>query len=79
MADNSKVFSDMAARIAHNQDAIFGGAWVFVSPSGYVESDVIFSLRQDEALFWASISSKLKIIAEELEKRERVAAGFARR
>ena len=70
----AQLFEQMAAQIRLNKDAVFGGAFVMVSPDTIDESTAFRSLMLDQAqpgIFWASIQTIVQIAMNELEKQSR--------
>ena len=67
---NSKPFTDMAARIDHNEGSTFGGACVIVPPkdAGKQIEVLMLDSEGDAAQFWSTISSRITIILEDLRE-----------
>jgi len=73
------LFEAMAAQIRLNKDAVFGGAFVMVSPNTIDESTAFRSLMLDQdqpGIFWASIQTIVQIAMNEMEKQSRQQPGF---
>lgn len=81
MADNSEPFFRMCERVKHNADSKFGGAVVIVPPTGAADAIELLMLdaQGDQAQFWSTIMSRIQVVIQNLQEKERVAAGFGRR
>jgi hypothetical protein len=69
--NNSEKFTEMAARIEHNQPAEFAGAAVIVPPAGGGEPIEILILDKsaDSAVqFWATIMARGKQVLEAVDQ-----------
>jgi hypothetical protein len=79
MVDNSVPFTNMADRIKHNEDAKFGGAVVLIPPTGDPIELLMLDAQGDQAQFWSTILSRIQVIMNQLQEKERIAQGFGRR
>ena len=79
MADNSEPFTRMAERVRTNADAKFGGAVVIVPPAGDPIELLMLDAQGDQAQFWSTILTRIQVLMQNLQERERVAQGFQRR
>lgn len=79
MSDNSISFTKMARRITHNEDAKFGGAVVIVPPFGDPIELLMLDGAGDQAQFWSTILSRIQVVMQNLQEKERVASTFGRR
>lgn len=81
MPANSDPFKKMAERIEHNADATFGGAVVIIPPLN--GGDPIELLMLDSAgsaaQFWSTLKTRIQIVLDELEQKQRMTAGFGHR
>ena len=63
-------FTKMAARIAHNEDANFGGACVIVPPGGGKAIElVMLDSAADEGQFWSTILTRIQMAIAESDKK----------
>jgi len=78
-AKQSEPFSEMANAIKHNAGQAFGGAVVIVPPEGGGEpiSLLMLDSKGDVAQFYGTISSRIQMIVQDLQEKQRV-AGFGR-
>jgi hypothetical protein len=80
MADNSEPFTKMADRVKHNADTKFGGAVVIVPPTGTADAIELLMLdaQGDQAQFWSTILTRIQVLMQGLEAKDRIARGFGR-
>ena len=81
MAGNDEPFSKMSERVKHNTDSKFGGAAVIVPPTGAGDAIELLLLdaQGDQAQFWSTILTRIQVIMQNLQEKERVASTFGRR
>lgn len=75
-------FDGMAARIRHNRDASFGGAFVIIPPvkEGSEPLDtLILDSKQDLAQFWALLKTKAEMELQQIDQLQRQQGAFSRR
>lgn len=77
--DNSEPFSKMAERVKHNVDSKFGGAVVIIPPSGDPIELLMLDAAGDQAQFWSTILTRIQVVMQNLQEKERVAGVFGRR
>lgn len=70
LPSNSERFRKMAERIDHNTDSGFGGACVFVPPSGAGDPIEILMLDNaaDPAQFYSTVATRIQITLERLQQ-----------
>lgn len=77
---DSEPFDRMARAIEHNKAAGFGGAAVIVIP-GQPEQIIemlILDPRQNVAQFIGAVATRIQMIQNELEQKQRMLQGFSR-
>lgn len=80
VTDAAAAFRRMAERIIHNESSTFGGACVIIPPTGGGEPVELMLLDASggAAQFWGVISSRIKMVLEELEAQQRNLQTFGR-
>jgi len=78
---NADRFRKMAERIDHNADAGFGGACVFIPPSGMGDAIEVLILdsANDPAQFYSTVATRLQIALDKLTNQAQVAGVYGRR
>ena len=81
MANNSEPFYQMKEKIDRNEGTKFGGAAVIVPPTGAGDAIELLLLdaQGDQAQFWSTILTRIQVIMQNLQEKERVASTFGRR
>lgn len=77
----AELFFQMRERIAKNEDASFGGAFVIVPPEGAGEpvQTLLLDPTPDPAQFWQMILTKCQIQIAEIEVKQRTNRAFGGR
>lgn len=70
--EQAKPFHAMAARIEHNANARFGGAFVIVPPAegGEPLEVLVLDESQNAAQFWMVLNAKCKMALDEIAAKE---------
>lgn len=68
------LFENMAAQIRLNQDALFGGAFLMIPPSGDPFSSLMLN-QAEESIYWAAVKTLAEVAMTALERGQRQ-AGF---
>lgn len=80
--DHAAPFDSMAAKVRHNAENGFAGAFVIVPPVSDMASDPVEVLFLDAspnpAAFWGQIKARIDIVLVEIEERQRRQQGFGR-
>lgn len=73
-------FANMAKRIEHNTESVFGGAFVICVPGGQVDplEALILDSKGDAAQFLMVLQAKIQAVLAELQDRERQRTPFGR-
>ena len=69
MSEKADPFTEMAARIAHNEGSKFGGAFVVQPPGGDPASTLILT-DGDEAQFWMLLQGLIPLAWRFLRQKE---------
>lgn len=77
---NDDPFSNMAARIIHNEGAKFGGACVIVPPGGGKPVELlVLDAAEDEGQFWATILTRIQVAINENDEKKKAARVYGMR
>lgn len=80
--DPVPVFSRMADRLSHNRGQPFGGAAVIVPPAGIGIDETIelciLDSGSDASIFLSTVATKIKLLLDKIEQRQRQLQGYPR-
>lgn len=73
-------FANMAKRIEHNTNSVFGGAFVICVPGGNVDplEALILDSKGDPAQFLMVLQAKIQAVLAQIQDQERKMGGFGR-
>lgn len=76
----AKLFESMAARIKHNAQSTFGGAFVIVPPQdgGEPMETLILDNSSNPAQFWMILQARSKLELDKLESQARLGQSYGR-
>jgi hypothetical protein len=71
MSEHAEPFARMAAKIIHNADNGFAGAFVIVPPSGDAIEVLILEPDSNEAVIWGQIKARIEMKLADIDDAQR--------